>query len=108
MQNSHIHYRGTPQVVISVSSSTDNSVSGESALASNSFFHSGLEFSKAVRAPYAAMSSYSIIMITGPVSGPGTVLRNRRNDLGMTLLENFGAAASCSLAIKSAILPGLT
>jgi hypothetical protein len=42
-----------------VSNSTDSNVSGESGCAANSSFHSGLAFSKAVRAPYAGISGYS-------------------------------------------------
>ncbi len=40
-----------PQTEISVSNWTERKVSGESVWASKSFFHSGLEFSNAVRAP---------------------------------------------------------
>jgi hypothetical protein len=91
-----------------VSNSTDSNVSGESGCAANSAFHAGLAFSKAVRARYAAISGSSIIRITGPVSGPGTVLRNSRIDWGMTGLLKGGSAAACSLGTKSSKRPGLT
>jgi hypothetical protein len=92
----------------SLGNSTDTKVSGECGRASNSRFHSTLAFSKAVRAPYAAMSSYSIARNKGPVSGRGTVLRQRQIDFGITLLVNWGDAAACSFAKKSGIRPGLT
>ena len=95
-----------PSGETSVSNSTDTNRSGESG-AANKRFHSGLEFSNAVRAPYAAMSSRSISMTTFPVSGPGTVLLKSRNDLGMTGLLNFRAAACASFAMKSPTRPRL-
>jgi hypothetical protein len=53
-----------------------------------------------VRAPQAAIFSYSIIWIT-PWSGSGTVERNRRTDFGIIALLNLASAASASLAKKS-------
>src|SRR3984957_11802702 len=52
------------------------------------------------------MSSYSSIS-TSPVSGPGTVWRNRRTDFGIVGLANLGSAASASLRMKSGKRPGL-
>jgi hypothetical protein len=91
----------------STNNSTARSVSGESGFASNNARHSAFPFSNAVRAPYAAISSYSIWRMMPDVSGPGTALRNSRTDFGIVLEVNRGSAACPSFTMKSAILPGL-